>query len=248
LVVSDKHRYVFVELPRTGSSAIRRALIQRYDGRAVLHKHATYEEFLKIASEEQKRYFVFSCIRNPLDDAVSLYFKLKTNHKNKFQPGGTREPIFRTMIRRLQGKAGFDNRTSFPEFFLKSYKLPYDQWSSLSHHRFDYVIRFENLSDDFRATLERLALPRGPSLPLHNRTSGKSRDFLSYYTPATVERAKCVFGPYMKQWGYEFPAGWGDTRVGLWTGLEFKLLRMLRLFYWKQVRPVLHARHKGVTF
>jgi len=240
LVVSDKHRYVFVELPRTGSSAIRRTLTQRYDGRPVLYKHATYEEFLKTASEEQKKYFVFSCIRNPLDDAVSLYFKLKTNHKNKFQSGGRRQPVLRTMIRRLQGKAGFHPQTSFPEFFLKSYKLPYDQWSSLSHHRFDYVIGFENLASDFAEVLKRLGLKPVSTLPVWNRTSGKTRDFASYYTPRTIERAKCVFGPYMKQWGYEFPPEWGDAEVGGWTGLQFKMLRMLRLFYWKQLRPVLH--------
>lgn len=240
MVVSDKHRYVFVELPRTGSSAIRRVLIHNYDGRAVLHKHATFEEFLKIATQEQRQYFVFSCIRNPLDDAVSLYFKLKTNHKNKFLPGGKRQPLLSTIVRRLQGKVGFDPRCSFPEFFLKSYRLPYDQWSSLSHRRFDYVIRFENLANDFEAVMERLGLPSGVSLPVHNRTSGKSRDFLSYYTPATIKRAKCVFGPYMQQWGYQFPPGWGETEVGVWTGLEFRLLRTLRLFYWRQLRPVLH--------
>src|SRR2546426_260618 len=40
LIVSHKHRYVFVELPRTGSTAVRHELRELYDGTPILHKHS----------------------------------------------------------------------------------------------------------------------------------------------------------------------------------------------------------------
>ncbi|MBA3404443.1 MAG: hypothetical protein H0U13_07160, partial [Gemmatimonadaceae bacterium] len=68
MIISDRHRYLFVELPRTGSTAIHRELCAMYDGEPILQKHATYGDFLKIATDDQRRYFVFSTVRNPLDD------------------------------------------------------------------------------------------------------------------------------------------------------------------------------------
>jgi hypothetical protein len=40
----------------------------------------------------------------------------------------------------------------FSTFFLHFYKLPFDTWASLDHRRFDCVMRFERLADDFDAT------------------------------------------------------------------------------------------------
>ena len=59
MIISHRHRYVFVELPRTGSSAVRRELRELYDGVPILHKHSTYDEFRRQASEDERGYFVF---------------------------------------------------------------------------------------------------------------------------------------------------------------------------------------------
>jgi len=55
-----------------------------YEGQPILYKHATYPEFLRVATDDEKTYFAFSTIRNPLDQAVSRFFKLKTDHKGQF--------------------------------------------------------------------------------------------------------------------------------------------------------------------
>ena len=84
MIISSKHKYVFVELPRTGCTAVGKELISQYDGERILSKHGTNQDFLRIASDDEKRYFMFSGVRNPLDDAVSYCFKLKTDHHNRF--------------------------------------------------------------------------------------------------------------------------------------------------------------------
>ena len=62
MIISDKYRYVFIQTPMTGSSAVAKELMENYDGRAILSKHAVYSTFLANANSEQKKYFVFSGI------------------------------------------------------------------------------------------------------------------------------------------------------------------------------------------
>jgi hypothetical protein len=74
-------------------------------------------------------------------------------------------------------------------------------------------------------------------LPSRNSTSGRSRDFSSYYTPAAIRRAKRVFGPFMKEWGYEFPAEWGTAdAIPWWNQLEFNFFNKFRDVYWLFLR------------
>src|SRR5258706_17839 len=72
----------------TGSTSISNELCELYDGKRILKKHSRYHEFLKTATEEQKKYFVFSGIRNPMDSIISVYSKFVSNHKGKFTNPG----------------------------------------------------------------------------------------------------------------------------------------------------------------
>ena len=60
MIISHVHRYLFVELPHTGSSAVSRELREHYAGTQILYKHARYAEFLRSCSAEERDYFVFS--------------------------------------------------------------------------------------------------------------------------------------------------------------------------------------------
>jgi len=238
MIISHKHKYLFVELPRTGSSAISKELCTNYDGVQILYKHAAYNDFLKSATAQEKRYFVFSCLRNPLDDAVSLYFKYKTDHRKKFSRMKSGRIITYSSRRRFN----FIQNTNadFPTYFMKFYKIPYNNWSSLSHKKFDYVIRFENLQDDFAKVLRSIGIEQKRPLLSVNKTKGRERDFLSYYTPETIARAKWVFGPFMKEWGYEFPPEWGDESVPWSSQMAFHSCNIFRSLYWKYLRLPVH--------
>ncbi len=235
MIISDKHRYLFVELPRTATTAIAKELRENYEGHSILYKHATYEDFLRIATDEQKKYFTFSCIRNPLDDVVSIYLKYRHNHRNSFtNPNNLkrRDPFLR-FFDRIKLKFTNKGGVEFSEFFLKYYHIPYNRWSELSHDTFNYIISFENLQDDFRKVLEIIGLPQVRPLPATNKTTGNKKEYLSYYTPETVNRAKRIFGPYMKKWGYSFPEGWGDLEVSWRNQLAFRFFNMFRKAYWR---------------
>ena len=78
--------------------------------------------------------------------------------------------------------------------FKKYYRLPYDKWSRLDHAKFHYIIRYENIQNDFRAVLQKLNIEPKRELPRLNKTEGKD-DYTKYYTPEIRKRAVFVFGP-----------------------------------------------------
>ncbi|MGQ0608709.1 MAG: sulfotransferase family 2 domain-containing protein [Chloroflexota bacterium] len=240
MIISHQHRFLFVELPRTGSTAIRRELRELYDGSPILHKHATYLEFARQASADERTYFVFSGIRNPLDDAVSRYFKLKTDHKQRFsdpdQHQRRRSPLNSLLDRRM---FEYLKRTDadFSTFFLHFYVLPYDTWASLSHEQFDHLIRFENLSEDFDTALRRIGIDPVRRLPHVNPTGQRARSFADYYSPAAIRRARRVMGPYMERWGYDFPESWHVPRPTRLHRLGYQGFSRVAQVYWRALRP-----------
>jgi hypothetical protein len=233
MIISHKHKYLFIELPHTGTTAIARELRAHYDGKSILRKHGHYTEFLRVATPEEKEYFVFSGIRNPLDEAVSLYFKYKTDHHSRFSKPSRGSSVTRRDLERFRFVR--DTNATFADYFRRFYRFPYSNWSSVSHRDFDFVVRFEHLQEDFAAVLARLGIPPVRPLPVVNKTKEKEH-FLSYYTPDLVPRARRVFGPFLREWGYGLPPEWGGAGVPALALLEYRALNVVRSFYWRRVR------------
>ena len=80
MIISHKYKFLFIGLPFSASSAITKELNKEYEGKPLLRKHSLYQEFLKIANDKEKNIF-FIVLRNPLDIAVTVYEKMKSNSK-----------------------------------------------------------------------------------------------------------------------------------------------------------------------
>ena len=171
-----------------------------YGGRPILDRHATYAAFLRVATPAQKRYFVFSGMRNPLDERVSLYFKYRTDHHHKYSRR------FKRLAERQQRAyvEVVDHHADFATFLRRYHRRPYDNDMLVHHTRMDDLIRFEHLQEDFSRVLGRLGLAQVRPLPVVNQTSGRG-DYLDYYPPELRPHATRVFGPFMHRWGYELP-------------------------------------------
>ncbi|MEO8509638.1 MAG: sulfotransferase family 2 domain-containing protein [Chloroflexota bacterium] len=248
MIISHKHRYLFVELPRTGSTAVRRELRELYDGEPILHKHATYEEFAAIATEDERRYFVFSSIRNPLDDAVSRYFKFRTDHKGRYTDPA-RQPKHKPFVNRVLDESAFRfvrrGRSDFGGFLRRFYPLPFDTWASLSHDRFDLVMRFERLTDDFAEALRLIGVEPVRPLPVANQTGQRDRDFSTYYDEGAQRHARRVFGPYMRRWGYELPPSWELAPPSRWHEAQYATVSAVGGLYWRHLRPRIVGRNRA---
>jgi hypothetical protein len=244
MVISHVHRYLFIEIPITASSAIHTELCQHYDGVPILHKHASYPEFRRTATARERTYFVFAAVRNPLDKLVSRYFKLKTYPEYVFsEPERTRSLTIDYSDRR---KREYIRRTtaSFHAYFREYCRRPYGSLIDVSSKHVDYVIHFERLQDDFSQVLDLLDLTQVRPVPTVKKTREREADWTLYYTPDIIEQAKKVCGPFMKKWGYEFPTGWGDCRISWSSHLEYRLVGALRNTYLTHFRysTATHAR------
>ncbi len=238
MIVSHQHRYVFVEVPRTGSTAVSAELREHYGGEPILRKHATYSDYLRHATGEMSEYFAFSTVRNPLDVAVTRYVHLRENPRGHFtdpEQIAVRNSIAGRLERRVY-RWVHEHDATFEEFLLRWYVVPYDTWTSLDHARLDHVMRYESLASDFGEVLHRVGIQPVRPLPARNVTPNKGSDFASYYTPRAIRRARWIFGPYMQEWNYEFPDGWGRSRVPAAAKVYLRFARIFRRFYWANVR------------
>lgn len=245
MILGREHGYVFVEAPRTGSTAIAHELCAQYGGVSILNKHATYREFLRVATPEERGYFAFSGLRHPMDSYVSLFFKLKTSDEG----GHTNPEAWRRGRGSQWGRDRVawirDHDVDFRTFFDTFARFPYlktwvyDDFSLLAHDRMDFVIRFESIQEDFAEALRRLGLEAVRPLPMRNPTAGRSRDFLQYFSPEMRDRALFTFGPFMEKWGYAFPPEWALPRAPLPARLLFLVLAPARRI-WKEYlkRPI----------
>jgi len=239
MIISHKHKYLFVELPRTGTTAIANELVEKYDGERILHKHAHYDDFLAQASEEEKGYFTFSCIRNPLDRALTRYYKLKSSYQNP----SWQIPKFKRENRKVSLQSYYllhqykyiqRKNPSFSQYILRYYFFPYDDWSQKQHKQFDYIIRFENLNEDFQEALRQIGIAPVRSLPHVNKSPGKSESWDELISsPRAIKRIKHVFGPYLLKWGYSLPPEWGEIKISFLTKLELAVLNFFRRLYWR---------------
>ena len=249
MIISHQHRYVFVELPHTGTTAIASELETHYDGQRILAKHTPYFRFLEQATAAEKSYFAFSGIRNPLDVAVTKYFKYLDNHRGNYT-----DPL------KTMRNAGVGNRLDrrvfhyvqredidFSRFFMKYYRLPYNSWACLDHHDLDFIIRFEHLQDDFAKALSLIGVRQVRPLPRVNPSARKSGSFDEHYSTLATRRRACrVFGHYMAEWGYDFPEDWEPWAVSPVNRAAYRLTTALMKVYWRRLKPVLFQK-KNIT-
>jgi hypothetical protein len=236
MVISDKYKYLFIETPHTASSAISIELVRKYEGRKIVNKHANYHEFLKIANNEQKEYFVFAGVRDPLDEAVSLYNKLLTDHNEAY-----------TDPNRQLGKGGWVTKRKaeihklvksgkgFAGFLRKYYPRTYTSNIDINKKRCDFIIRFESIDKDFTSALKKLGIKQLRPLPVVNKTNKKG-SYDEYYDPQSRDFAFKVFGPFMEEWEYDFPDSWRYTTANRTQIYKYKLNKIGRLLYSKYVK------------
>ncbi len=237
MIISHIHRYLFIEIPLTGSWAIHRELCDHYGGEPILHKHASYPEFHRSPHAAGARdYFTFATVRHPLDKAVSQYCKLRDDHKQAFSRPDAIETHKADYTDLHLYKFIQETDASFAAYFRRYYRLPFSDMIDLSAPHLDYVIRFENLQDGFSQVLKQLNIKQVRPVPVRNKTKSKRRAWQEYYTPETISQARRVFGPLMQTWGYNVPAGWDPLRVSRRARLTYQLLRRLKYLYFLHLR------------
>jgi hypothetical protein len=200
-MISFQKRFLFVHIPKTAGNSIQSvlrdysedqlvALRKEQDGieRFGLHnpkyrikKHSTLSEYREALSDKQFRnLFKFTCVRNPWDRMVSYYFTPTQNSES-----WSREK-FRGIISKAISVADY---------------LRLDDGEEDPFANVDYIMRFENLADDFRTVCGRLDISP-PTLPQYNRSTRER--YSKYYDDELRELVCARFAPEIERFGYTF--------------------------------------------
>ena len=169
-------------------------------------------EFLRIASEEEKKYFLFSTVRNPLDEVVSRDYRLKHDHKSAFSDPEAVRKDFADYSDLRKYEFVRANDASFASFFQRFHRWPFGGWIDVSRPHLHFVMRFEDLDEDFSRVLKLLNIPQIRPLPTTN-ASNRPREWEDLYSGDIEDQARRVFGPFVRRWDYEFPSHWGKSKI-----------------------------------
>ena len=230
MIISHKYKFLFIGLPFSASSAISKELNNRYEGVSRLRKHSLYHEFLNTATSREKKYFVFTVIRNPMETEITSYEKMKNNKKGNFSNPKLYNKLGGHITEKQRKKFNFiqNEKASFEDFFLKFYKQPYDNLVSLTIPYCHFVIRYEDIEEDYISVLKKVGIKNPKPLPVANKTFGKKHSIQDYYTKKIQDRAVSVFGPFLEKYNYRFPSQWGEIKVSNYQRIKFELISYLR--------------------
>jgi len=230
MIISHKYKLLFIGLPFSASSAISKELYIQYEGKSLLRKHSLYWEFKKVATKEERKYFVFAVLRNPMEVVVTMYEKMRANAKGNFTNAELFVENGGHITKKHRQKFDFihNKKATFQQYFKKFFKKPYDNLASLTFDHCDYIISYENIAEEYLICMKKAGVKDPKPLPIANKTSGKNEDIYSYYTDDIRKEAISVFGPFFERHNYSFPASWGKSTPSIKSRLYFMTLRFLR--------------------
>jgi hypothetical protein len=200
-MISLQKRFLFVHIPKTAGNSIQSALRdysedelvvlrKEQDGieRFGLHnpnykikKHSTLAEYRAALGEAQfGNLYKFTCVRNPWDRMVSYYFTPTQNTTSWDRKK------FRKVISKALSVANY----------LRLNKGESDPFGNV-----DYVMRFENLADDFCTVCAALDISPA-TLPRYNRSSREH--YSKYYDDELREFVRKRFAAEIERFGYTF--------------------------------------------
>jgi hypothetical protein len=202
-MISFQKRFLFVHIPKTAGNSIQSvlrdysedelvALREEQDGverfglrnpKYKLRKHSTLAEYgAALGEAEFASLYKFTCVRNPWDRMISLYFTPTQN------PAEWDRKKFRKIIQKA---------------------LPVSDYLSLNEcercndpfENVNYIMRFENLAEDFRVVCA--ALNISPvTLPQYNRSDREH--YSNYYDKNLRELVHARFAAEIERFGYTF--------------------------------------------
>lgn len=198
-MISDKHKFIFIEVPKTGTTTVCFTLSKEFDAKYPLGntrhdgKHWDIEQYKEAYPVKFKSYFKFSFVRNPWSRVVSLY-------------------------QRNEGQQ-WKNKISFMEFVnwielatdtcaLKSVKRDpkknmLDFFKIDNKVEMDFIGKLENIQEDFDTVCDKIGLPRKQ---LGHANSSEHKHYTKYYNNKTKKMIGEKFAEDIEYFGYEFEA------------------------------------------
>lgn len=212
-MISHKHKCIFVEVPKTGSTSVRAILGKAWKPHLNLWQIKDHMEnywthlggrinralevlYLAVPKERRKRtgqkqfetYFKFGFVRNPWDRVVSLY---ERNEGLQLRDKMT----FDEFVDWIQYASSTCIHSSPHRYQLDWFVDPHGDMLA------DFIGRFERLEADWDFVAQKLGITE--KLP-HRRANPRARHYTEYYNARTREVIASKFKVDIERFGYEF--------------------------------------------
>jgi Sulfotransferase family len=200
-MISLQKRFLFVHIPKTAGNSIQSVLrdysedelvalrteqdgVERFGLRNPeykIKKHSTLAEYRAALGETQFGHlYKFTCVRNPWDRMVSYYFTPAQN-----TVAWDRKKFRKVIVKALSVAD-----------YLRLNECDNDPFENVN-----YIMRFENLVDDFRTVCRELDISPA-TLPRYNRS--KREHYSKYYDEELRELVSARFAAEIERFGYTF--------------------------------------------
>jgi len=212
-MISDKHKCIFVEVPKTGSTSVRavlgkaikphlslweiKSLLESYWPIRAGRKDRIFEAVYLMLPREHRRhlgrdkfdsYFKFGFVRNPWDRMVSLYERKEALElRNRM--------TFGQFVEWIQYSSATCVHSSPHRYQLDWFVDPNGEVLA------DFIGRFETLEKDWSFVASKLGL--ASTLP-HVRANPRDKHYTEYYNDRTREIVGTRFRVDVETFGYEF--------------------------------------------
>jgi chondroitin 4-sulfotransferase 11 len=188
--ISYLHQYIFISVPKTGTTSIRDYLNKFSDFKEEIHEPMSpfYEHGRLSGLKKEVKlddFFSFCFVRNPWDKYLSLYFYFKKmidfwdNDQTKKRDW---LPVYFSYKKILSYCSTFSSFCKFNDFddfqIPRIMTQPQSSWAK----EVDFIGRFENLQSDFDLICQRIGLPKN-QLNKINKTIHKN--YAHYYDDKT---------------------------------------------------------------
>lgn len=186
---NKEKKFVFVHNPKCAGTSIKNAISEHLgldenqhnnENRFYRNPHLTLNQYNYYIDDDLNDYFKFISTRNPWDRMVSLHHHrvLNANHKRPFG---------------LMCRVG---------------QLKYLTFSNLASINgeicIDFVIKFENLQEDFDKAMKKIGVNNPPKLKKFDHGNNRRKDYRSCYTKETKEMIGDMFAEEIKRFNYKF--------------------------------------------
>ena len=203
--ISHKHKFVYIAIPKTGSTSVRFALTNYYDIKSVECKNSPYfhhvtADVLKKHFDEKKwnwdDYFKFSFVRNPWEREVSNYeYKRKSKYIwEKYKEGN--ENHYQECCELLE---------KYPTFksLVMSTEITYDRFyiDDNNNDLLDFVGRCEDMQVNLDYICNKLQIPK---INLPHKNKSEHKHYSEYYDEESKKYIENLYSYAIERFGYKF--------------------------------------------
>ena len=206
MIVSARHKFIFVAIPKTGTHAVRRALREHMGPEdleqvglfvkrqfpipelaQLQHGHLSLQQVQPyFKPDDWASFFKFAFVRNPFDRFIS-YCAFMTREQGQFE----RDP--QRVMRNIIGRAPWNHVLFQPQFTFVT-----DELGELAT---DYIGRVEEMQKSYDEICARIGIP---TAPLERVNPSKRLDYRQYYDQELIDWVAKLYARDLEMFGYEF--------------------------------------------